>query len=62
MGGNVLTDAFGVAAMVAMTPLITIQIMGLIYARQTRKATMLEMAHLQVADEVIVFEEVGSDE
>ena len=31
IGGNVLTDAFGVVAMVAMTPLITIQIMGIIY-------------------------------
>lgn len=33
-GGNVLIDAFGVVAMVAMTPLITIQIMGLIYSRR----------------------------
>ncbi len=30
-GGNVITDAFGVVSMVAMTPLITIQILGLIY-------------------------------
>ena len=29
-GGNVLTDAFGLVAMVAMTPLITIQSLGLI--------------------------------
>ena len=29
VGGNIVTDAFGVVAMVAMTPLITIQIMGL---------------------------------
>lgn len=29
VGGNVLSDAFGVVAMVAMTPLITIQILGL---------------------------------
>ena len=28
VGGNIMTDAFGVVAMVAMTPLITIQIMG----------------------------------
>lgn len=28
IGGNIVTDAFGVVAMVAMTPLITIQIMG----------------------------------
>lgn len=31
LGGNVITDAFGVVAMVAMTPLIAIQVMGLIY-------------------------------
>lgn len=31
MGGNMITDAFGIVAMVAMTPLITIQIMGLIF-------------------------------
>ncbi len=29
-GGNIVTDAFGVVAMVAMTPLITVQIMGLV--------------------------------
>ncbi len=29
VGGNIVTDAFGVVAMVAMTPLITIQVMGL---------------------------------
>ena len=30
-GGNIITDAFGIVAMVAMTPLITIQVLGLIY-------------------------------
>ena len=30
LGGNVMTDAFGLVAMVAMTPLITVQIMGAI--------------------------------
>lgn len=34
VGGDVVTDAFGVVAMVAMTPLITIQVMGLIYKLQ----------------------------
>ena len=29
MGGNVLSDAFGIVAMVAMTPLLAIQILGL---------------------------------
>ena len=31
VGGNIVTDAFGVVAMVAMTPLITLQILGVIY-------------------------------
>ncbi len=31
LGGNVMTDAFGCVAMVAMTPIISIQICGLIY-------------------------------
>ena len=30
LGGTIITDAFGVVAMVAMTPLITIQVMGMI--------------------------------
>ena len=31
LGGNIITDAFGIVSMVAMTPLITIQTMGLVY-------------------------------
>lgn len=39
VGGNIITDAFGVVAMVAMTPLITIQVMGLIFRiRENRNA------------------------
>lgn len=37
-GGNLVRDAFGVVAMVAMTPLITIQTLGLCYQLQTRRA------------------------
>ena len=37
VGGNIITDAFGIVAMVAMTPLITIQIMGFIYQRKNKK-------------------------
>ena len=36
VGGNMLTDAFGIVAMVAMTPLVTIQIMGLYYKIKTK--------------------------
>ena len=38
LGGNVVSDAFGVVAMVAMTPLITIQILGLIYKLRSKKS------------------------
>lgn len=43
VGGNVVTDAFGVVAMVAMTPLITIQVLGILYRiRSTaRKGVLL---------------------
>ena len=34
VGGNLTTDAFGVVAMVAMTPLITIQVLGLVSQRK----------------------------
>lgn len=36
IGGNVQTDAFGIVAMVAMTPLITIQCLGIIYRIKSR--------------------------
>ena len=35
IGGNPLVDAFGVVAMVAMMPLISIQMVGFIYSRRT---------------------------
>ena len=34
LGGNVLQDAFGVVALVAMMPLISIQMMGVLYGRR----------------------------
>ena len=37
LGGNIITDAFGIVAMVAMTPLITIQIMGVIFRVKENK-------------------------
>ena len=37
VGGNIMTDAFGIVAMVAMTPLITIQMMGYLGTRKERR-------------------------
>ena len=36
LGRNVFTDAFGVVAMVAMMPLISIQLLGLVYGRKKK--------------------------
>lgn len=59
VGGNLLTDAFGIVAMVAMTPLITIQILGLVYDLKTRKQESKRLLVEQIAqedeDEVIDF-------
>ena len=38
LGGNIVTDAFGVVAMVALTPLIAIQILGLVYGHKSKRA------------------------
>ncbi|MBQ7638427.1 MAG: DUF1538 domain-containing protein [Clostridia bacterium] len=37
LGGNIVTDAFGLVSMVAMTPIITIQILGLVYRLKGKK-------------------------
>ena len=37
LGGNLVADAFGVVALVAMMPLITIQLMGAVYVLKTRR-------------------------
>ena len=47
VGGNIVTDAFGVVAMVAMTPLITVQLMGLVAQLKTRKARQAQHAAAQ---------------
>lgn len=40
-GGDPLSDAFGVIAMIAMTPLIMIQILGLVFSFEEKKAKTL---------------------
>ena len=58
LGGNVLTDAFGVVAMVAMTPLIAIQVLGLVYQwRIAHGPEELELALAEGADESISYTE-----
>ena len=35
-GGSVVTDAFGIVALVALAPIITVQLMGLVYVRKSK--------------------------
>ena len=53
IGGNVLTDAFGIVALVAMTPLLTIQLLGLIMKLKQRELKL----DLEGDDQIINFEE-----
>lgn len=55
VNGNVMTDAFGVVALVALTPLIAIQIMGLQYRWQLNKQKSNEIP--DDADMIIEIEE-----
>ena len=54
LGGNPMADAFGLVAMVAMTPLIAIQALALIYAIRTRGKIRASVAEPMV--EIIDFE------
>ena len=54
LGGNPMADAFGLVAMVAMTPLIAIQALALIYAIRTRGKVRASVAEPMV--EIIDFE------
>lgn len=59
--GNPMTDAFGVVALVALTPLIAIQLMGIVYQfkkNKIRKTIVVNAASLADIDEIIDFEEV----
>lgn len=51
VGGNVVEDAFGVVAMVAMTPLIAIQILGLVYKLKQRSAKKQDIGESQVNED-----------
>jgi len=54
-GGNIMLDAFGVVSMVAMTPLLTIQGLGLIYRFKARREGMAAtLAEMDDEDVVII--------
>ena len=59
VGGNIVTDAFGVVAMVAMTPLITVQLMGLMAQLKQRRARQAQpvpaaLAFADLPDDAII--------
>jgi hypothetical protein len=51
-----MEDAFGIVAMVAMTPLVVVQLLGLIYRKQFATVKTAETA--VSVDDVVIFEEV----
>ena len=54
VGGNLVADAFGVVAMVAMTPLIAIQILGLVTViKNNKREKPAPLAHLEDEDAII---------
>lgn len=59
LGGNLMTDAFGVVALVALTPLIAIQLMGLVYKLKTAKRAQTVPAAIADDCDMIVDLEEG---
>ena len=60
VGGNLMTDAFGVVALVALTPLIAIQIMGLQYKFKLNKQMKLTSPEYMIpedSDTIVEFTE-----
>lgn len=57
LGGNILADAFGIVAMVAMTPLITIQLIGLVSEVKHKLHQKRLVQHIAEEDDCILFYE-----
>lgn len=55
LGGNIMTDAFGCVAMVAMTPLLTIQILGLVSQLKQKAAHQRRLARQDQVEDCIVY-------
>lgn len=61
LGGNIMADAFGVVALVALTPLIAIQIMGIVYKWQENKAAQKEELAIEELNEIEEWEDAEED-
>ena len=57
LGGNIMTDAFGAVALVALTPLIAIQIMGITYNIKLYRRAKNPIILPADSDEIIEMEE-----
>ena len=53
--GFCVTDAFGIVAMVAMTPLVTIQSMGLYSEIRHRLARRRLRYHMERVEDVVIY-------
>ena len=58
MGGNIMTDAFGIVALVAMMPLITVQAMGVVYVIKSRRQAKTVAQSVYAENDVIELWEV----
>lgn len=56
VGGNIVQDAFGVVAMVAMTPLIAIQVLGAVYKFKSGRKEKTEESYLDIWGEDDIIE------
>ena len=54
LGNNVMSDAFGLIAMVAMMPLITVQVMGAVFAFKAKKYEKKETVYSRFSDDEII--------
>ena len=52
LGGNVVTDAFGIVALVALAPLIAVQVMGLVYVHKSR--TLPQSGEAALAEDSVI--------
>ncbi len=59
VGGNVMTDAFGLVTLVAMMPLITVQAMGAVTQLRSRRTTVWDTLSGLADDETIELWEVS---
>ena len=55
LGGNMMTDAFGIVAMVAMTPLVTIQVMGLSSVVRHKLARRRLRSRMELVEDMVLY-------